>query len=96
MSRETWKAPATIQHPTIELPVKHVFIHHTEMAYCHNVEECSKEMRTIYELHTTPPRLWGDIGYNFLIGGDAQVYIGKNIRFILIISFSISYAICRN
>ena len=34
-------------------------------------------MRKIYELHTSKPREWADIGYNFLLGGDGQVYVGK-------------------
>lgn len=43
-------------------------------------EACKKQIRTIQELHMKTRR-WDDIGYNFLIGGDGAVYVGRGWEF---------------
>jgi N-acetylmuramoyl-L-alanine amidase len=57
-------------------PVHQIFIHHTADHECHTQEECSKLMRATQHFHNVT-RGWGDIGYNFLIGGDGKVYMAR-------------------
>ncbi|XP_052249607.1 peptidoglycan recognition protein 1-like [Dreissena polymorpha] len=58
------------------MPVSHVFIHHTVMNECFSRRECAIEMRKIQQFHQVKKR-WADIGYNFVIGQDGGLYIGR-------------------
>lgn len=40
------------------------------------IAACSQQMRNIQSLHIDNNR-WADIGYNFCVGGDGQVYEGR-------------------
>jgi N-acetylmuramoyl-L-alanine amidase len=64
-------------HPT---PV--VIVSHTETQECHSFDQCSETVRRIQTGHIgkkgaqTGAEI-ADIGYNFLIGGDGNVYEGR-------------------
>jgi peptidoglycan hydrolase-like amidase len=54
-----------------------IIIHHTaESTTAANKRTGPERMRTIYEYHTAA-RKWGDIGYNFVIDIDGQIYEGR-------------------
>ncbi|KAJ6216305.1 hypothetical protein RDWZM_007462 [Blomia tropicalis] len=60
----------------MSLPVNHIFIHHTAGPRCLIKSRCSKIVRDIQKYHMSLD--WDDIGYNFLIGGDGNVYVGRS------------------
>ncbi|GFY44497.1 peptidoglycan recognition protein 1 [Trichonephila inaurata madagascariensis] len=76
VSRAEWGARESLSNETMVTPVPHLFIHHTAMSECDNFASCSQMMRTIQNFHIDD-RGWDDIGYNFLIGGDGRVYMGR-------------------
>lgn len=76
VSRQEWKAnPSNLTD--MKLPVHHVFIHHTLQEECHTKEECIKTVKTMQIFHNVT-RNFGDIGYNFIVGGDGNVYVGRD------------------
>ncbi|GFT63592.1 peptidoglycan-recognition protein 1 [Nephila pilipes] len=72
--RSEWNARAPIQRWFMNTPVDHVIIGHTASAQCLSEESCSAQMRSMQNYHMNLG--WGDIGYNFAIGGDGRVYEG--------------------
>ncbi|GFR15106.1 peptidoglycan recognition protein 1 [Trichonephila clavata] len=76
VSRAKWGARESKSNLTMVTPVPHIFLHHTAMRECNNFESCCQMMRTIQNFHMDD-RGWDDIGYNFLIGGDGRVYMGR-------------------
>ena len=42
-----------------------------------DIESCSAEVKKIQDFHMGPQRNWWDIGYNFLIGEDGNIYEGR-------------------
>ncbi|XP_055948297.1 peptidoglycan-recognition protein 2-like isoform X2 [Argiope bruennichi] len=74
ISRSQWSARPPSQRNSIKRPVKHVIIGHTVTPQCPNKEACSAQMRNMQNHHINLG--WGDIGYNFVIGGDGRVYEG--------------------
>ncbi|GIY81438.1 peptidoglycan-recognition protein LB [Caerostris darwini] len=76
VSRERWGARTSKSIEHMQTPVPHLFIHHTAMRECNDFESCSKMMRAIQNFHMDD-RGWDDIGYNYLIGGDGRVYMGR-------------------
>jgi N-acetylmuramoyl-L-alanine amidase len=60
----------------MKIPVSHVFIHHTEGNSCGTKVKCSQAVRNIQGFHQKT-RGWEDIGYNFLVGGDGNIYEGR-------------------
>lgn len=57
-------------------PAPYVHIHHTAGAACDTDAKCSQQMRNIQKLHLDT-RKWSDIGYNFCVGGNGMIYIGR-------------------
>jgi N-acetylmuramoyl-L-alanine amidase len=78
VSRSEWKANSSVLVKMETKPVSHVFIHHTEGSewICDNQAKCSEVVRDIQKFHQIT-RGWDDIGYNFLVGGDGNVYEGR-------------------
>ncbi|MDD2871947.1 MAG: N-acetylmuramoyl-L-alanine amidase [Candidatus Gracilibacteria bacterium] len=52
--------------------IKGIVIHHTAKDY----ESSEKGVRDIYKYHTLTNG-WGDVGYNYLIGNDGEIYEGR-------------------
>ncbi|XP_045454125.1 peptidoglycan-recognition protein LB-like [Melitaea cinxia] len=77
VSRSEWNArPPTIV-VRLETPVEFVVIHHTyQPGACHSTEQCSQAMRGMQNYHQESNG-WGDIGYNFAVGGDGKAYEGR-------------------
>ena len=90
MSRKEWgELPSNLTE--MKLPVHHVFIHHTAEEECFNMSDCKRLVKEMQVFHNVT-RHFGDIGYNFIIGGDDNVYVG--IILILFNSDSVLIAIC--
>lgn len=76
--RQEWfgRAPNYTRTLASELPINRTIIAHTVTESCSNLETCSLRVREIQNFHMNNYK-WGDIGYNFLIGGDGFVYEGR-------------------
>lgn len=57
-------------------PVEHVILHHSATDPCYSFPECVLRVRLIQAFHMES-RNWSDIAYNFLVGGDGYVYVGR-------------------
>lgn len=68
------------QNRTLAHPIKLVVIGHTAGSQCMTVETCSTTLQSIQSMHVK--KGWIDVGYNYLIGGDGNVYeaLAWNIR----------------
>lgn len=76
VTRKEWGAVAATNSPLPTYPAPYVIVHHTAGAACSDQSSCSKQMKSIQLQHINTNR-WNDIGYNFAIGGDGNVYEGR-------------------
>ncbi|XP_022906513.2 peptidoglycan-recognition protein SC2-like [Onthophagus taurus] len=79
ISRTQWLAKPSKTNQLLAInPPSHVVIHHagTTNYKCSNVAECSLGVRKIQTYHMNGNG-WKDIGYNFLVGQDGNVYEGR-------------------
>ncbi|XP_075042489.1 peptidoglycan recognition protein 1-like [Mixophyes fleayi] len=76
ITRAQWGGRNPTCRSKLSTPVPNVVIHHTEGGFCNSRATCSAQMRNIQTYHMKT-RGWCDIGYNFLIGEDGQVYEGR-------------------
>uniref|UniRef100_UPI0035900BFA peptidoglycan-recognition protein SC2-like n=1 Tax=Myxine glutinosa TaxID=7769 RepID=UPI0035900BFA len=77
--REDWGGEYPARRAPMTTPVQYFVIHHTATGRCFNRRACSKIVRTIQNYHMKH-RGWSDIGYNFLVGEDGNVYEGRGWR----------------
>ncbi|XP_054264201.1 peptidoglycan-recognition protein SC2-like [Macrosteles quadrilineatus] len=84
--RENWGAMEPTVRRYLPLPVSNVAVHHwTPVAFnkknlwepCTTKEECMERCRTIQKMAMEWPYFHSDIGFNFLVGGDLNVYEGR-------------------
>ncbi|XP_028926792.1 peptidoglycan recognition protein 1-like [Ornithorhynchus anatinus] len=80
VSRVQWKASRSGCLKTLRKPVDTAVVHHTESAACTSSVSCRRQVKVIQDFHQGPSKKWCDIGYNFLIGEDGQVYEGRGWR----------------
>ncbi|XP_030373354.1 peptidoglycan-recognition protein LC isoform X3 [Scaptodrosophila lebanonensis] len=66
------------KHPLdrLSLPVHRVIISHTASESCESEEVCKYRVRVIQEFHMNGWG-WDDVGYNFMVGGDGRIYVGR-------------------
>jgi len=76
ISRAQWGARAPTSSSSISKPVPKVFIHHTETPGCTTLAQCKARVKSIQNYHMDSNK-WSDIGYNFLVGGDGNIYEGR-------------------
>ncbi|KAL2712176.1 peptidoglycan recognition protein 3-like [Vespula squamosa] len=78
ITREEWKARKPLGEQQLErTPTPYVVIHHGGIReYCYDQEACSKIVRSYQNFHIDD-RGWFDLGYNFVIGEDGNVYEGR-------------------
>nr|XP_022903162.1 peptidoglycan-recognition protein SC1a-like isoform X2 [Onthophagus taurus] len=74
-TRAQWGGRAPLWINEIEGQVRWVIISHTVTSQCKTFGECSKLMRAMQDMHVNDGS--PNIGYNFVIGGDANVYEGR-------------------
>lgn len=58
-------------------PVKYVIISHSAGTFCSTTLDCAPIVRDIQTQHVSQIPS-PDIGYNFLIGGDGNIYVGRD------------------
>jgi len=76
--RVYWNASDPVGIENFPIPASSgVMGHHTNWDRCFNFESCSAEVKKIQDFHMGPQRNWWDIGYNFLIGEDGNIYEGR-------------------
>lgn len=73
--RAGWHAHKPVYLRPMKVPVKYVIISHTAGNMCESFSECAQTMRNIQDLHVKNES--PDIGYNFVIGGDENIYEGR-------------------
>nr|UIW25016.1 peptidoglycan-recognition protein SC2 [Lasioderma serricorne] len=80
ISRSQWGArePNEIIN-NYKYPAPFVVIHHSVTPKCENTKKCKSRIKSIQDYHIDHNH-WEDIGYNFLIGGDGQIYEGRGWR----------------
>lgn len=79
MNREEWKAQKSKPVPEFEKtkPLSYVIIHQGELKkYCSNIIECIKVVKYYQAVHMNKENK-SDIGYNFIIDGDGNLYEGR-------------------
>lgn len=77
MSRIEWLAKSPTEDLTDFIhPIPYVVINHTATPNCVDRLHCIRQIRAIQTFHTKT-RQWFDIGYNFLVGADGNVYEGR-------------------
>ncbi|XP_050337206.1 peptidoglycan-recognition protein LC-like isoform X7 [Bactrocera neohumeralis] len=77
VSKDEWYAEA--EHNGVnklKLPAQRVIIAHTASTSCENKLQCDARVQSVQAFHIHSNG-WGDIGYNFLVGGDGLVYEGR-------------------
>lgn len=78
VSREEWGARTRIYaiRRLAENPPGYVIIHHSNTQPCETQSSCIAEVNNIQDQHMND-KLYHDIAYNFLVGGDGLVYEGR-------------------
>ncbi|RZC41507.1 peptidoglycan-recognition protein 2, partial [Asbolus verrucosus] len=75
VSRVRWGARTPFEVDYNIIPVQNVVVHHTVTKGCSTESECASILTTIQNFHMENLE-FHDIGYNFLVGGDALIYEG--------------------
>jgi N-acetylmuramoyl-L-alanine amidase len=77
ISRSEWDArsPKSVKNLAQNLP-PFVVVHHTDGQPCSSLSSCKSLVKSIQNYHMDI-KGWHDIAYNFLIGGDGNVYEGR-------------------
>ncbi|XP_022213819.2 peptidoglycan-recognition protein LF [Drosophila obscura] len=77
LDRSEWHGePHSDKYEHLKLPISNVIISHTATEGCETEEICIYRMQTIQGFHMKSLG-WVDIAYNFLVGGDGQIYVGR-------------------
>ncbi|XP_014228398.1 peptidoglycan-recognition protein 2-like [Trichogramma pretiosum] len=78
INREGWEARQALSSTLMpERPVRYVVVHHGGVPrYCYNRSSCSAILRSYQDYHLDNNH-WSDIGYQFVIGEDGNVYQGR-------------------
>lgn len=77
VARAAWLAqPALKELPPLELPVKAVRFEFTMSEPCTTQASCTFQMRFMQSLHIVDGNKQ-DINYNFVVGGDGNVYVAR-------------------
>ncbi|KAG7211020.1 hypothetical protein KM043_016382 [Ampulex compressa] len=78
ITRAQWGArPANGRvNPLRQNPAPYVVIHHANSTACTTQAICQARMRSFQNYHIDTKK-WSDIGYNFVIGEDGNIYEGR-------------------
>ncbi|XP_046374928.2 peptidoglycan-recognition protein SC2-like isoform X2 [Haliotis rufescens] len=76
ISREEWGARSPSSITNLTAAARYAFIHHGESRTCSGQSSCSAIVRS-YQNYHMDTNGWTDIGFNFLIGEDGNVYEGR-------------------
>ncbi|KAM7363106.1 peptidoglycan-recognition protein SC2-like [Cochliomyia hominivorax] len=75
ISKSSWGGRDAKEKIDLKLNLSYVVIHHSAGSFCSTEKTCSAQMRNIQSYHMDDLG-WDDIGYNFAIGGDNNIYEG--------------------
>ncbi|KAF3428665.1 hypothetical protein E2986_14106 [Frieseomelitta varia] len=83
ISRSDWHARPANGHELLKVtPTPYVIVHHGgSPQYCHNKNTCSQIVKSYQNYHMNNNG-WADIGYNFIIGEDGNVYEGRGWKYV--------------
>ncbi|XP_060557418.1 peptidoglycan recognition protein 3-like [Ruditapes philippinarum] len=76
ITRSQWGARAAKSTTPMTSAPMYVVIHHGAGTRCFTPEKCQEIVRDYQNLHMDT-RKWSDIGYNFIVGEDGNVYEGR-------------------
>ncbi|VEN36681.1 unnamed protein product [Callosobruchus maculatus] len=77
ISRKEWGAvPPKSVKPLEQNPPLYIVVHHSASPICTSEDACKRSIRGVQRYHMEN-RGWEDIGYNFMIGGDGNIYEGR-------------------
>ena len=76
INRSIWKAHTPKKTEPLARPVPYVAVLHTSGPQCDTVDSCILRIQSFQKKHMSRPE-WNDIGYNFLIGADGDVFQGR-------------------
>ncbi|XP_065369546.1 peptidoglycan-recognition protein SC2-like [Calliphora vicina] len=76
ITKSQWGGAPATNKTSLSNGLSYAVIHHTAFAYCSTKVSCKQQMKNIQSYHQKTLG-WTDIGYNFLIGGDGNVYEGR-------------------
>ncbi|XP_037953442.1 peptidoglycan-recognition protein SC2-like [Teleopsis dalmanni] len=76
ISKSEWGGRNPTSKSTLASGLSYAVIHHTEGSSCSTKAACIQQMKNIQSYHMDSLG-WADIGYNFLIGGDGNIYEGR-------------------
>ncbi|KAH8321683.1 hypothetical protein KR074_011623, partial [Drosophila pseudoananassae] len=76
ISKSEWGGRSATSKSTLASSLSYAVIHHTAGNYCSTKAACITQLKNIQSYHMDSLG-WADIGYNFLIGGDGNVYEGR-------------------
>lgn len=76
ISRKEWGAVPPKHTTHLSTPVKYAVVHHSDTPQCLSEQQCKQRIRNIQNYHMNVKK-WSDIGYNYLIGGDGNIYEGR-------------------
>ncbi|XP_017785946.1 PREDICTED: peptidoglycan-recognition protein SC2-like [Nicrophorus vespilloides] len=78
VSRSEWGAKPAKGSTTLPTnPPSHVVIHHASSPSCYSKADCIKRVKSFQDYHMGPDKNYVDIGYNFVVGEDGNVYEGR-------------------
>ncbi|XP_078403492.1 peptidoglycan recognition protein 1-like [Cetorhinus maximus] len=76
IKRSGWSTRASNCTHNLSTSLKYAVIHHTDGNRCFSMSACKRQLQNIQSYHMDE-RGWCDIGYNFLIGEDGNIYEGR-------------------
>uniref|UniRef100_T1KLA6 Peptidoglycan recognition protein family domain-containing protein n=1 Tax=Tetranychus urticae TaxID=32264 RepID=T1KLA6_TETUR len=77
VNRSSWEADVPDYEFPMMVPVDKIFIDYTYSERCSSLYLCSFNLKSTQEYHKKQIGLF-DIAYNFMIGDDSKVYIGRD------------------
>eukprot|EP00057_Strongylocentrotus_purpuratus_P032237 XP_787018.3 PREDICTED: peptidoglycan-recognition protein SC2 [Strongylocentrotus purpuratus] len=76
ISRSEWGARSPTSTTNLNTNLPYAVVHHTDTISCTTEASCKSLVQKIQNFHMDT-KGWSDIGYNYLIGGDGNVYEGR-------------------
>ncbi|XP_054264898.1 peptidoglycan-recognition protein LF-like [Macrosteles quadrilineatus] len=76
IARDVWGAVKPMEQESLATPVSNIICTYTGTATCATQEECTKIIKDLQLSHMEEQKMT-DIMYNFLIGGDGNIYEGR-------------------
>ncbi|KAL3267928.1 hypothetical protein HHI36_007067 [Cryptolaemus montrouzieri] len=75
ISKSRWGARLPLEVEYALIPIQYVVVHHTVTPTCTTEAKCSELLKNIQNFHMDEME-FHDIGYNFMVGGDGNIYEG--------------------